>query len=237
MQDLSQDDGRSEEGPVKVEPRFTHKGYVNAAGKRLPSVTTICKLIDKPEPLLFWAWRMGCEGKDFREVRDDAATAGHAAHAMIEARIKGRELPFDLSSLDPEIRANAERGFAGFEKWIEGNRFQLIHSEVAMVSERHQFGGRLDCIASVLGELCICDWKCAGGIYTSGLVQVAAYRGAWNETHMNEPILGCHMLRIKKDDAGFLHQYFPPPTLDKAWRAFLVCRELYDLQNELGKLL
>lgn len=225
---------------MKVEARHTHPGYHNASGTRVPSVTTICKLIDKPEGLIHWAWKCGTEGKDYRNVRDEAATAGHVAHGMVEAAIKGSSFVLD-PALDEQIVANAKRSFASFQSWMESTRFQLERTEVSLVSERHQFGGRLDCIALVMSEgkpeRCIVDWKTSSGVYASYVVQVSAYRGAWNESNRNQPIIGCHLLRMKKDDAGFVHHYFPPETLDKAWRAFLVCRELYDLQSALGKLI
>lgn len=221
---------------MKLEAKHTRPGYFNAAGKKLPSVTTIAKLIDSSEGLIWWAWDCGMKGLDYKKVRDDAASAGHVAHAMIEAAVKGRD--FDLASvLDEEIRANAARSFGAFVTWRDMVRFQLLETEVQIISERYQYGGRLDCIASVLDETCIVDWKTSKDVYPSYLLQVAGYRHGWNETRHDRKILGCHLLRVKKDDAGFVHHYFPPSTLDKAFQSFVTCRDLYEQQKELSKLI
>lgn len=220
---------------MKVEAHHTHPGYYSASGARVPSVTTIAKLIDTSEGLIHWAWQCGVDGKDYRKVRDEAATIGHIGHALVEARI--RNLPFDTSQIDPAILEPALESLRAFDTWCETTHFNLLETEVRVLSERYQYGGRLDNVAEVTGETCITDFKTSSGVYPSYMLQVSAYRHAWNETHHDRPILGCHLLRLKKDDAGFVHHYFPPKSLDKAFVAFLLCRELYDKQKELKKLL
>lgn len=220
---------------MRVEPKFVHAGYHNNAGERIPSVTTLAKMIDRPDALIWWAWDCGMKGIDYKKVRDDAATIGHVGHALVEARIKGQ--PFDESGVEPGLLAPAKESLQAFDTWCEASQFVLLETEVKLISERYQFGGRLDCVATVTGETCIVDFKTSKGVYESYLLQVSAYRHAWNETHKNRPVMGCHLLRLKKDDAGFVHHYFPPKTLDKAFTAFLLCRELYDLQKELKKLI
>ena len=59
------------------------QGYFNAAGERIPGTTTIIGRFKESGALVHWAWKLGMEGKDYREVR--AADAGTAAHAMMEA--------------------------------------------------------------------------------------------------------------------------------------------------------
>lgn len=221
----------------KLAKQHTHPGYYNAAGKRVPNVTTVAKLIQAPEGLIHWAWQLGVDGKDYREERDAAATAGHICHHMIESSIKGREITFD-DGIDEETKGLAVRGFQGFQRWAESTKFSLIQTEVVVISEKYQYGGRLDCIATVNGEPCIVDWKTSkkSSPMPAWLPQVAAYRQGWNETHRGEQVKSCHLMQLRKADAGFSHHYLPPETMDLGFRAFLACLELYDLRKQVEKL-
>jgi len=49
-----------------------HQPYRLADGSIVPSVTTILGILDKPR-LPYWAWDLGRQGLDYREVRDAAA--------------------------------------------------------------------------------------------------------------------------------------------------------------------
>jgi len=65
------------------------KGYYNAEGKRLPSVTTVIgKWKDSIEGLLGWANKCGMEGKHHRDVSGDAADSGTLTHLMVEKWIE-----------------------------------------------------------------------------------------------------------------------------------------------------
>lgn len=67
-----------------------HTVYKTADGKRVPSVTTILGILNKPA-LLDWAWRMGCEGQDYKAVRDNAGDIGTLAHYLILCHLKGEK--------------------------------------------------------------------------------------------------------------------------------------------------
>ena len=69
--------------------------YFNKAGQRLPSVTTIISRFKESGGLIHWAWNLGREGQDYRQVRDEAADAGTLAHAMIEEDNLGMLIAID----------------------------------------------------------------------------------------------------------------------------------------------
>ena len=67
-------------------------GYYNAAGVRLPSVTTIGGRFGDKSQLMYWAAQAVVRSgpKDsFMEESAKAADVGTLAHQMVEARIKG----------------------------------------------------------------------------------------------------------------------------------------------------
>ena len=69
--------------------------YLLKSGERVPGTTTIIGRFKESGALIHWAWKLGMEGRNYREVRDSAADAGTLAHAMIEDQGKGLLVGFD----------------------------------------------------------------------------------------------------------------------------------------------
>ena len=93
-----------------------HTIYKNGDGKRLPSVTTILgELGWNKRSLMHWAWKMGCEGEDYRKVSAEAADIGTCAHDMIHCHLTGKE--FDASVWPQDILDKAETAFLAYLDW------------------------------------------------------------------------------------------------------------------------
>ncbi len=204
--------------------------YKNAAGKRIPSVTTILSRFKEAGGLVHWAWDLGCQGIDYRKVRDDAASAGTIAHAMVEADIRGIPQP-EQNGNDPEQWSKALSAFAAYLEWRRQTQLKPDQTEVSMTCECHQIGGTLDTIM-VQGKRSLGDWKTANSVYPENLCQLAAYRHLWEQNHPDQPITGgFHLLRFSKEGGDFTHHFWP--NLDDAWSAFEHMRVLYDLMAKL----
>lgn len=210
-------------------------GYRTADGERVPGVTTIAKLIDggDVEGLLIWANRLGLEGKDHRAERDSAASIGTLAHNMVEAHIKG--LPAaSLEGLPENVQERACHAFNAYLAWERRTRLVIVETEVSLVSEPHRFGGTLDAIGEVDGELCLCDWKTSNSVYPAYLLQLAAYRTLWEEANPKRLLTGgFHLCRFSKDFPDFAHYHFA--SLDDEWDAFLHCRALYEARKVIRR--
>jgi len=203
--------------------------YKNKAGERLPGVTTIIAGLGwNKEGLMWWANQMGLEGKSHRDVAEKAADAGTLAHAMIELELKGRPAP-QTGDIDPAIVSRAETAYLGWCQWAELVKFQLIASELSLVSEKHGFGGTLD-IAAIQGVHSIIDLKTSGNIYPDHWIQVAAYGRLYNENY-EAKIEAYYILRIDKLTGGFDHSY--RPELNDAWEAFQCLLRLHQLKNKI----
>jgi hypothetical protein len=205
------------------------RGYHAADGERVPSVTTILSRFKESGGLIHWAWRLGTEGKDYREVRDQAADAGTLAHKAVDAWVRGNIPSFEHD--DAIVSKRGQRAFEAFCKWAEQSALRVTQSEVRMISENHRFGGTCDAI--VIGNRrAICDWKSSAAIYPEYLVQVRAYGHLWTETRDGEPIDGgYHLIRFDKEYGDFHHHFWS--ELDDAWEAFLALRRLYDIDKIL----
>lgn len=216
------------------------QGYYNAAGDKLPGTTTICGIVKDSGPLIQWGYRTGREherlvaqGKpaprSLYEVVDKAADIGTLAHECCEADILGKPLP----DLPEERRDQVMQAFNQYLAWKRQTRLVIVASEVPLVSERYQFGGTLDFVCEIEGELCLGDFKTSGGVYPEMLMQLAAYRQLWNETQQRQITGPSHLLRISKDAPDFAHHSYG--DLSDAWELFLCARKAYDLKKLVSK--
>jgi hypothetical protein len=205
-------------------------GYFLADGSRVPSVTTVISKFKDCGGLLHWAWKLGMEGKDYRQVRDDAASAGTLAHKLVEQW--ARNEPLSITG-EMEVVTKAEIAFSAFKEWAAQSKLEIVQTELPLISERYRFGGTMDAVL-VNGKRSIGDWKSSNSIYPEYLVQVAAYGMLWLENFPDQPIDGgYHLMKFSKDHPDFAHFHWS--ELEDAKRAFLLLRELYDLKAGLEK--
>lgn len=219
------------------------QGYYNAAGDKLPGTTTIIGRFKDSGGLVQWAYKSGREherlvhqGKPaprhLYDVVDDAALAGNIAHDMIEAHILGKE--FKAPEASDDILAKARNSFAQFLEWREQSRIEIVATERAYVSERHQFGGTVDAIGrDGRGRIVLLDWKTSNAVYQDYLIQLAAYALLLEERAPEWTPHGFHLLRVAKESADFAHHFYG--ELEDAKRAFVLMRELYKLDSGLKK--
>jgi hypothetical protein len=208
-------------------------GYRNSAGEKIPGTTTIIGRFKDSGGLLQWAFTQGqaAERGEIRSLydkRDEAATLGTIAHSLVEAHIKTGALP------DPATPEAAKSAFDAYRKWASMTKLEIVEQETSMVSEKYQFGGTLDAIGRMDGELCLLDWKTSNGVYQDYLVQLAAYALLWDEVRPTEPLKGgFHLCRFAKEYGDFSHHYWQ--NLDEAKEQFLLFRRAYDLDRRLKK--
>lgn len=210
-------------------PRIT---YRTADGKRVPSVTTVLGKFKDPGALMWWAWNEGMEGRDFRQTRDDAASAGSVAHEMVEAHLCNRAP--DLNGFSGEILEKGNYAFQNFLRWAEGSKLEIVATETSLVSEDLRTGGTPDAIGLVNDELCVLDWKTSKNVYAEYLCQVAAYGYLWEENNPKDLITGgYHIIRFDRDEGDFAHSYFR--DLADGLEMFKHLRAAYDLVANLKK--
>lgn len=213
-------------------------GYKNAAGEKVPGVTTVIGRFKDSGALLHWAYAQGKlaeQGKisNLYEKRDEAADAGTLAHSLIDARLQGDDPADLLVNVADETRIKAQNAFKQFEKWREQSGIKIIATEMPLVSERYQFGGTPDAIGLIGDEVVLLDWKTSNGVYQDYLIQLAAYKVLIEECTEYRITGGFHLLRFAKESADFAHHYWG--ELDDAWRTFVLYREAYDLDKRLKK--
>lgn len=200
--------------------------YKNADGKKVRGVTTILGNILAKPALVPWAYGRGKDGLSLYESRDKAATAGTLAHKYVEHHLKGLPDP-SRDGLEPDIIEKAESCYLGFLEWEKAHKFEMVKSELSLVSNLHNFGGTID-IGAVVNQLGIVDIKTSGGVFFSMWCQVAAYGKLYEEV-MNEKIMGYHILRLG-ENGDFSHHY--RPSLEPEWEVFLSCLNIQRILDE-----
>ena len=206
--------------------------YKDACGRRLPSVTTILGRFKDSGGLLYWANQQGLEGKTLDEARTEVTTPGSLGHLMVEAHIHGRN--FQPDGHPRELIAKAEAAFGAYLAWEQMTAISFRHTEVALVSAAHRYGGTLDAIGLIGNSLVLLDWKCANAVYADYLYQLAAYKILWEENYPDHPITGgFHLCRFAKEQGDFSHHYFP--ALDYEAETFLSMRSLYERVKQTEK--
>lgn len=189
---------------------------------------------------MFWAWKQGQDGKDFREERDKAADAGTIAHALASADIKGELLPGPAETDDEASWTSAKAAFEAYLEWKEMTRLEVIHSEISFISEKFRYGGTIDAVAKFGDRYELIDFKHTNGTHPEHIIQVAAYKQL---IETGEPfqhdgpfsavdISGIHLLRFSKR-GDFHHSYYGAGRMVIPWMAFLNLRALYDYKKEI----
>lgn len=205
------------------------RDYRNADGQKLKGVTTILSVLAKPA-LIGWAYKQGLSNVPIYESRDKAADAGTYAHLLVEHHLKGLPDP-PANGLPKEVVEKAESCYIAFLDWEKAHSFQVVESEVELISEEYQYGGTID-VGAIVNELGIVDIKTSKDIYLEMRCQVAAYGKLWTENFPDKPIKGYHILRLGSN-GDFSHHYWP--NLNDEFEIFKHClgiQKILDRTNQ-----
>lgn len=214
--------------------------HIEGSDTDLPSCTQILGILDKSGPLMGWATKTMAEylmsladtkghiliTKDeaadvfkkakswYKELQQKALDFGSGLHNLIEVYLKGQP----IEGLVEELPA-LKKPFADFKAWEKENKLKVIENEHIVWSTAHRYAGTLDLVASLNGgkKLFIIDLKSSKAIYPEYLMQIAAYRVAYEE-RSGKKIDGVGILRLPKVEGDTIE--WREYTLDEADRAF-----------------
>lgn len=194
-------------------------GYRDAQGNKLPGVTTILGAHKDAGGMIWSAWDLGRQGREYQKEWKRAADIGTCAHAKIQAFIEGAT--FDSSEHDEAIRNLAEPPYQSFLRWAD-RRAWPGRCEVGLVSKLG-FGGTLDYYEPGL----ILDWKTSKALYSEVWAQVGGY-SMLVEEHFGE-VPNCRIVRFDKDggDAEILEVPAKSKKAEAGRQLFLGLFEAY----------
>jgi hypothetical protein len=208
---------------VAAKKARAHTRYKKANGELVPGATTVLSVLNKPA-LVPWANALGLAGIRVGTYVDALAEIGTCAHEMILCHHKSE--PFDSDSHAPDIIDKAENCLISYFAWEKQHNVEPVVCEKAFVSEEWGFGGTVDLVARIDGELCLVDYKSSKGIFPEHIYQIAAYETLLKEH--GHHIDGRRILRIGRDETEGFDEKIVGDT-DREWEIFKHCLALYNL--------
>lgn len=220
-------------------------GYYTRTGRRCVSVTTVLSKFGDSGGLLGWYYKNGITdglrqaagepmiGSDNFAV--DATTIGSAVHARVEAFLCGERMPEPLKNEEWETKA--ARCFESWTEWFLAEGLAPVALELPLVHHLQAIAGTLDGVfRDKGGRLVLLDWKTSATVYSSALVQAAAYKYLWEED-LREDIARCAVLRIDKDTGRRRYVPMNARELVEPTKQWIRLFEAYRADAEIAKLL
>lgn len=228
--------------------------YYDTPIGRLPSVTTILSVINKPylfnwglkegrEKTISVLWSLLEDGHMFKsedELRtilkdtmkeaerkaQQAMDVGSLFHNAVEVYFKEWDgSRSEFIEFISEYYPEIQHMLETFFMVLDDNHIVIGASE-QMVWHDEGFAGTLDCVALVDGELMIGDFKTSSRISPEYYLQTEAYRRAYNRTSTLYASKR-FILRIDKTE-GFDLKLIDETRNEEDWRAFKACLILYN---------
>lgn len=203
------------------------------AGVGYPSVTTILKVLAKPE-LTYWIKRETareairtldeqlaiayCDKK-----RDEAGDDGSTAHRLIDEYWKGNK--YDKEAVVETVRPYLD----AFEKFLETHKPEVVESEQTIYSHKNKYAGTCDGLFKVAGEVWLIDWKTANGIYWDAKIQIIAYKKALEE--MGHKVDQCAIVQLKNNGLPMVEMVGETENGVDLGKAFLAAKYIYDTKE------
>jgi hypothetical protein len=168
-------------------------------GVGYPSVTTLLKVIAKPE-LTFWLIRESVrealrtmsesEGVAYtQKIMKTAGGEGSVAHNLIDKYWEG----------DKYVKINqgdkVQEYLSAFEQFLKIYKPVCIQSEGEVYSHTGKYAGTFDGVFEIRGEKWLIDWKTSNGIYWDYKLQIIAYKNALEE--MGTRVDKCAIVQLK----------------------------------------
>jgi hypothetical protein len=221
--------------------------YYTIDGKSYPSVTSILKVLNKPQ-LVNWATRvtrdfikkelfafrradslkdldidilLAKSTKEHDRVRDAAADRGIAVHSCIASYIDNKG----------KTALEKEPVLLAFREWQNAAQFVPIASEKLVFSREHGYAGTAGLIGTLNGRLAVLDIKTGRGVYPEYKLQLAAYAVAWGEMTGHFPEV-CMNLHVRSDFTITEANAFTAAELFPLFQTFLAAKQLFEWQSE-----
>lgn len=211
-----------------------HQVYKNSKGEKLPSVTTVLSLINKPA-IPAWANRLGLEGVNYFDELKRTAKIGSLVHALAENFTSKTPVEWDKYTKE-EIKKACTISKRFFEFVSLQDEFEPILSEGAFASDKFGYGGTLDLLCRLNGKITLLDYKTSSAIYGEMISQVSAYkRLAEEQGYKIEQVI---ILRFGREESeGYEYREISKKELKYGLKMFDCALKLYKSKKEFEKVL
>ena len=209
------------DGSVNLEFQENPWHQFSIDGRKILSVSSITKIVDKSAMLVPWAVRLAKEylienlvnkkNVDHEKLveiieqaciqhkikKDAAASIGTQVHAWVEAFSMGKSPKMPT---DPLIK----NGISAFLNWADGLKIKFLEAESVVYSKKYDYAGICDAIVKIGKDLVLLDYKTSSGVYPEMYLQAAGYQLAYEEETGKE-IKYRVIVRFDKVNGSFEH--------------------------------
>lgn len=209
-----------------------HQLFVN--GERNPfNITGVTGLLDKSQPLIYWA--VGLTRDFLNDVlsRGETITAEHISQAVQQHRaVKEKTASIgdmvheyaELFSLGlkPELPEDerAKNGVLAFLRWLGDSKIKIKNPEQILLSKKYGYWGIADSDGTKGKELYNVEYKTSKGIYSDHRYQAAAQLKA-KEEMTRKKYKGSYLLHFNKETGEFASIFIDEKETKKDFKAFL----------------
>lgn len=167
--------------------------YINKNGIEVPSVTTIIKIIDKPE-IPKWANALGLRNVKYDTYMEERADIGTDFHKMVEDYMSGKEVKG--THFKESIKM-----FKRFVVWAKNHYYKVFKHEVSLTCDN--YGGTFDAIGEIDGVVTLVDYKTSKVIYPQFFIQLAGYASLIKEIEpeLYEKIKSFGVITMRKEES------------------------------------
>jgi len=192
--------------------------YVN--NEPYARVTTILKVISKPK-LVMWMMSKGLE--ESRKISHERREFGTRFHGKVHEILDGK-IPY-VDENDSEMLEL----LGLFRDW---NVSSVIpkYLELTVLNKDYAYAGTIDFIGEIDGKFTIADWKTSKTVYENHLLQLSAYKHAFECEYPNEPKLEQGKV-ICFRGKSVLERTVSADTLDRLFPVFLCAKKIFDWQK------
>lgn len=208
-----------------------HRIYVNDDGVVVPSVTTVLKVLNKPQ-LVPWANYLGFKRINVKNELERTEIIGTTVHELIEEYSKSRVLHLTkLDDLNYDSYDSIKKCFNSFKIWNKMNNVKILHSELPLVDDN--YGGTMDCVCKIKDKIYLVDFKTSNKVHPSMFIQLSAYVKLLESKGIHIDKAGILRLDKKKQNVFDFVTMKNDKNLDKYFNIFLKLLEIYNEWNEL----
>lgn len=157
-----------------------------------PSVSWI--LAYYPKGKFFENW-LKKNGDDSELIKQLAGEKGSRIHNAIDFLISSKE---SLKATEPvlngqtgqmeELSADEWGALVSFKRWVDDVKPVFHRTEMTVISEKFNFGGTVDCVATIGDQVYIIDFKTGQNLYSTYSMQVSAYKQALIEMNVGNEV-------------------------------------------------
>lgn len=217
---------------IRLERNSEHQRYYLSNGVQVSGCSSIAKMGDSYEGIIYWAWDLGMKGINYKGVRDAAADSGQIAHFRADCFLKGAEP--DLREFTDEEIAKSDPSYEKFLNFWEREKLTLVSQEEQLVHDKLKFGGTLDLRAKdENGKNVLLDWKTSKKVYNGHKWQLGGYELLCNFNHPEEKIDRRGIIRIGREKDDVFHPHWITQGKSEGYmRIFEAQVNLYNIINE-----